>query len=215
MIPWSWGLCLFFTHIRSLLHMSALPDAENTNSSAFRAASYLPQTYRTTLNLSRARWVTVIYPNAKLLNSTYSYRWRSLSSPSTFFLAFWLSLSCIGWMANLNDEIFLRGPKNTLWLETYFHCPAHLNGRRLRSGDKNTVRDNSRLWSSAQYSFHFLCRFRYYSRQRFRDIDNYLKFLPSRQRPSRPKIQYLLKQVSRFTKYPFPGEFTEIPSRFD
>ena len=44
-------------------------------------------------------------------------------------------------MANGKDEIFLRGPKSTLWLEIFFQCPANSNGRRLRSGDKNTVRD--------------------------------------------------------------------------
>ena len=59
--------------------------------------------------------------------------------------------------------------------------------------------------------FNALRRFRYYSRQRFRDIDDHLKLVQNRHRPSRPEIQYLLQQVSlsRF-KYLFPGEFTEI-----
>ena len=148
----------------------------------------------------KVRYKMIIYhPDA--LSSTLSHRWRSLSSP--LFLALWLSLSCIGWMANVNDEIFLRGPKSTLWSETFFQCPAHSNGRRLRSGDKNTVRSGSRLWFSAQYSSSALRRFRYYSCQRFRDIDGYLKLLQSRHRPSRPTIQHLLQQVSRF-KCPFP-----------
>ena len=43
-------------------------------------------------------------------------------------------------MADVNDKIFLQGPKSTLWLEAFFQCPAHSNGRRLQSGDKNTVR---------------------------------------------------------------------------
>ena len=105
-------------------------------------------------------------------------------------------------MANVKDEIFLRGPKSTLWLEVFFQCPAHLNGRHLRNGDKNSVRDGSRLWSSAQYSSNTLRRFRYYSCQRFRDINDYLKLVRSRDRPSWPKIQHLLQQVNRF-KYPF------------
>ena len=107
---------------------------------------------------------------------------------------------CIGSMPNVKDEIFLRGPKSTLWLETFFQCPAHSNGRRLRDGDRNTVRNGSRL-SSAQYSSNALRRFRYYSCQRFRDIDDYLKLVRSRHRPSWPKIQYLLQQVSRL-EYP-------------
>jgi hypothetical protein len=77
----------------------------------------------------------------------HPHRWRSFSL--SLFLALWLFLSCIGWMADVNDEIFPQGPKNTLWLETFFRCPARSNGRRLRSGDKNTVRDGSRLWFSA------------------------------------------------------------------
>ena len=111
-------------------------------------------------------------------------------------------MSCIGWMLNVKDESFLQGPKSTLWLDAFFQCPPHSNGRRLRSGDKNTVRNGSRFWSSAQYSSNALHRIRYYSCQRFRDIDYYLKLVQSRNRPSRPKIQYLLQQVSSF-EYPF------------
>ena len=117
---------------------------------------------------------------SKASSSTPHYRWRSLSLPS--FLALWLFLPCIG----CNDEISLRGPKNILWLGTFYQCPEHSNGRRLRSGDKNTVCDAWRLWFSAQYNV--LCRFRYYSCRRFRDIDDYLKYLRSRHWPSRPKI---------------------------
>ena len=76
-----------------------------------------------------------------------------LAIVQNLFWALCLSLSYIGRMANVKDEIFfLRAPKNTLWSETFFQCPAHSNGRRLRSGDKNTVREGSRLWSFAQYS---------------------------------------------------------------
>ena len=46
-------------------------------------------------------------------------------------------------MAEVDDEIFLQGPKGTLWLEAFFQCQAHSNGRRLQSGDKNTVRDET------------------------------------------------------------------------
>ena len=52
-----------------------------------------------------------------------------------------------------------------------------------------------------------MCRFGYYSCQRFRDIDYYLKLLQSCHRPSRPKIHYLLQQVSTRFEYLFPGEF--------
>ena len=130
----------------------------------------------------------------KALSSTLSHRWpwRSLSSP--LVLALWLSSSCIGWMANVKDEIFLRGLESTLWLEAFFQCPAHSNGRHMRSGEKSTVRHTgSRLWSSVQYSSDAFRRFRYYSCQRFRNIDICLKLLQSHQRPSRPKIQYLLQ----------------------
>ena len=138
------------------------------------------------------------YPDPELLVK-HSHRWRSLSSP--LFLALWLSLSCIGWIANVKDEIFLRGLKSTLWLEAFFQCPAHSNGRLLRSGDKNTVRDGSWSWSSVQYPFNALRRFRYHSCQRFRDIDGYLKLIRSRRWPSRPKIQYLFQQVNRLYSF--------------
>ena len=104
-------------------------------------------------------------------------------------------------MANVKDEIFLRGPKSILWLEAFFQCPTHSNGRHLRNGDKNTVCDGLRLWSSSPSNA--LRRFRYYSCQRFRDVDDYLELVQGRHRPSWPKIQYLLQQVSRF-EYPFP-----------
>ena len=127
----------------------------------------------------------------RTLSSTFFHRWRSLSS--SLFLALWLSLSCIGQMANVKEEIFLLGPKSTLWLETFFQCRAHSNGKHLRSGDENIVRDRSRLWSSAQYPSNALCRFWYYFPQRVRDINDYFKLVRSRHRPSRPKIQYLLQ----------------------
>ena len=120
-----------------------------------------------------------------------SQRWHSLTG--SLFLPLWLSSLCIGWMANVEDEIFLQVQKSTLWLETFFRCPAHLNGRRLRSGEKNTVRDGSRLRFSPQNSSFALRRFRYYSCQRFRDIDDYFKLVRSRYRPSRPTIQYLFQ----------------------
>ena len=101
--------------------------------------SYLPSTIhnQATLRLGII-WLIIILT----LSSTLSHRWCSLCS--ALFLALWLSLSRIGWLGA--DEIFLRDPKSTLWLETFFQCPAHSNGRRLRSGDKNTVRNGSRLW---------------------------------------------------------------------
>ena len=50
-------------------------------------------------------------------------------------------------MANVvKDEIFLQGPPGTLWLEAFSQWPAHSNGRRLRNGDKNTVRNGSGLY---------------------------------------------------------------------
>ena len=98
-------------------------------------------------------------------------------------------------MANIKSETFLRGPKYTHLLEAFFQCPAHSNGRRMQSGGKSTVRDAGLILRSV---FNALRRFRYYSFQRFRYIDICLKLLQSRHRPSRPKIQYLLQQVSRF-----------------
>ena len=139
-------------------------------------------------------WLTIILMQSSK-SSTLFHRWRSLSSPSSLFFALWLPLPCIGsgWMANVKDEIFLRGLESTLWLETFFQCPAHSNGRHFRSGDENIVCDRLRLWSSALYSFKALCRFRYYSRQRIRDVICYLKLVRSRDLPSRSKIQYLLQ----------------------
>ena len=148
----------------------------------------------------------IYHPDAELLLvQTPSHRCRSLSLP--LLLALWLSLSCIGWI--VKDEIFLRGPKSTLLLEAFFQCPAKSNGRRLRSGDKNTVRNGSRPWSSVPSNA--LRRFRYYSCQRFTDIDDYLKLVQSCLRPTRSKIQDLLQQVSRF-KYPFPRRTYGNPS---
>ena len=136
-----------------------------------------------------------------------TYRWRSLTGSFPLFLALWQSLSCIGWIAYVKDEIFLRGPESTLWLEAFFQCPAHSNGRHMGSGGKNIVRDasGSRLWSSAQYSSDALRRFRYCSCQLFREIDNGLKLVQSRHWPSRPEIQYLLQQVSTSRFNPSPG----------
>ena len=73
-------------------------------------------------------------------------RWRCLSFKLHSFLELLPSSSCIGWMADVGDYIFLRGLKSSLSLGTFFQCPAHSNGRHLQDGDKNTVRD----WSSAQ-----------------------------------------------------------------
>ena len=161
-------LCTFY--IRSLSRISALPDAVTLRYSFF---SFYPSGH------------IVIWYTQRALSSTLSYRWRSLALSSPFFSAPWLSLSCIGWMANVVKDVFLLVPKSTLWLETFFQCLAHSNGRLMPNGDKITVRDRSRLWSPAS---NFLCRFRYYSCERFRDIYDYLKFVRSRHRPSRPKI---------------------------
>ena len=69
--------------------------------------------------------------------------------------------------------------------------------------------------SDHSLNIHALRRFRYYSCQRFRDINDHPKLVQSRHRPSRPKIQCLLQQVSSF-KYPFRhGEFTEIHPCFN
>jgi hypothetical protein len=117
------------------------------------------------------------------------HRWRFLSLP--WFLELSLSLSSIGWLANVKDGIFLRGPKSCLLLETFFLCPGHLNGRRLQSGDENIVRG----WSSAQYSSNIFRRYRYYSRQCLGHINCHFKLVQSRHRPPWWKIQYLLQQV--------------------
>ena len=75
-------------------------------------------------------------------------------------------------------------------------------------------REYSLLWIEAlilrSVVSNALCRFWYYSCQRFRDIDYYLKLLQSCHRPSRPKIHYLLQQVSTRLGYLFPEEFTEV-----
>ena len=83
-----------------------------------------------------------------------SDRWRSLALSSPLLLALWLSLSCIGWMVNVEDKIFLRGPRSTLWLEAFSQCPGHSNGRHLRSGEENTVRDGST--SGRPLSYHLM-----------------------------------------------------------
>ena len=199
----AWGLCdlifyIFTVHfiyvaLTHLWHWLGGTGLSNVHPSDH--ISYLPNTSipsQVILRLGIIWWIIILMPS-----STLSHRWRSLCS--ALFLALWLSLSCIEWLGA--DEIFLRGPKSTLWLETFFQCPAHSNGRRLRSGDKNTVRDRSKLWSSAPSNASR--RLRYYSCQCFGNIDYYLKLVQSRHRPSRPTIQYLLQQASRF-EYPFP-----------
>ena len=136
-------------------------------------------------------------PDTELLLSDRaipSCRWCSISL--SWFLALLLSWSCIGWTANVKDGIFLRGPKSSLLLETFFQCPPHSNGRHLQSGDKNTVCD----WFSAQYWLsNVLRRFWYYSHKRFRHIYDYFKLIQSRYRPPWQKIQYLLQQVGSST----------------
>ena len=93
-----------------------------------------------------------------------------------------------------------------------FDWESSFNAQDTRMGDVCEV--GTRIQSVMDHdsdpplSSNVLFRFRYHSCQRLRDIDGYLKLVQSRHRPSRPKIHYLLQQLSRF-KYPFPGEFAE------
>jgi hypothetical protein len=88
--------------------------------------------------------------------------------------------------------------------EIPFDWKRSFNAQHTRMGDVcevgKRIQSVMRLWSSAhwQYPSNALRRFRYCSRQRSRYIDSCLKLVQSRHRPSRPKIQYLLQQVSRF-----------------
>ena len=61
-----------------------------------------------------------------------------------------------------------------------------------------------------QYSSNDLCRFRYSSCQRIRDIGNYLKLVQRRHRPSRPKIQYLLQQARVSTLFSGDSSFLQL-----
>ena len=112
-------------------------------------------------------------------------------------------------MANVEDAIILRDLRSSLLLETFFQCPVHSSGRRLQSGDKNTVRGRS----FAQYSSNALRRFRYHSSWRFGNIHGYFKFVQSRHRPPWWKICHQLQQVG--LNIIFPSEFLEFISRFN
>ena len=65
------------------------------------------------------------------------HRWPCLCLFS--FLELLVSLSCTGGVANLNGGIFLLGLRSFLLSEAFFQCQAEPSGRRLRSGEKNTV----------------------------------------------------------------------------
>ena len=51
-------------------------------------------------------------------------------------------------MASVEDEIFLRGPKKYPLIGNLLSMPSTLEWGRLRNGDKNTVRNESRLIST-------------------------------------------------------------------
>ena len=95
-------------------------------------------------------------------------------------------------MANVEDEIFLREPKKYPLIGNLLSMPSTLEWGRLRNGDKNTVCNESRLIST---QIHLIaCT--------DSDIIHVSAFgtsmiiVRSRHQPSRPKIQYLLQQVS-------------------
>ena len=133
------------------------------------------------------------------LSLTLSHRWCSLTS--LLFLPLWPSLSCIGWMANVEDEIFLRGPKSTLWLEAFFQCPPLLIlewetfAKWGEACSLCCVMDRDLL---GIHLIHCICRFRYHSCQYVRDIDNYFKLVRSTHRHSWPTIQLLQFRYSLF-----------------
>ena len=79
-------------------------------------------------------------PDSDITGSTTPSRskWRYLSLP-LLLLEFLLSLSYIGRMVDVGDHIFLQGQKSSLSSGIFFQCPAHLNGKHLQDGDKNTV----------------------------------------------------------------------------
>ena len=87
-----------------------------------------------------------------------------------------------------------------------FYWKPSFDAQRTRMGDVCEVGKRIQsVWIETLilHLSNALSRFRYYSCQRIRDINDYLKFLQSRHRPSRPKIQYLLQQVSSRFKYLF------------
>ena len=106
------------------------------------------------------------------------------------------------------------GPRKYPLIGSFLSMPSTLEWETFAKwGQEYSPSWIKALWSSAQYLMHhlYMCRFGYHSCQRFRDIDDYLKLLQSCHRPPRPKIQYLLQQVSTRFEYLFPGEnFTEI-----
>ena len=120
------------------------------------------------------------------------HRWHRLKLLS--FLELLVSLSSTG-VANVNGSIFLPGPRSFLLSGTFLQCLPEPSGRRLRNGEKNTVR----VWYPTQYSSHGLHRLRHYSRRRFRHIYCYFEFVRSRRQPPWQKIRNLLQQVSSNT----------------
>ena len=124
---------------------------------------------------------------------------------SVLFIA--LAVFVVYWMNSQRWERNLPlGPKKYPLIGSLHQCPPLSNERRLRSGDKTTVRDGLRPWFFAS---NVLLRFRYSSCERFREINCYLKLVQSCHQTSRPKIQYLLQQVSWF-KYSFNKWITEF-----
>ena len=113
----------------------------------------------------------------------------------TVFVIYWV---CYGQRQGRNLP---PGPKKYPLIGNLLSMPSTLEWETFAKwGQKYSAWWDS--WSSAQYSISALHRFRYCSCQCFREIDSYHKLVRSRDLPSRPKIQYLLKQVSRF-KVPF------------
>ena len=84
--------------------------------------------------------------------------------------------------------------KSSSWAQkTPFYWEFSFNAQHTRMGDVcelgTRIQSVMGRDSDLPHSSNVLCRFRYYSCQRFRNINDYLKFLQSRYRPSRPKIQ--------------------------
>ena len=120
----------------------------------------------------------------------------------TVFIVYWMNGQRQG--RNLPP-----GPKKYPLIGSVLSMPTTLEWERYRKWGKEYSPLIKTL--SLLHSANAIRRFRYYSCQRFRHIDSYLKLLQSRHRPSRPKIQYLLQQVSRF-EYPSPRRIYRDPS---
>ena len=87
---------------------------------------------RTTENISGR----IGFTSATLTFPCPFYRWHCLLLS---LLELLVSSSCIGGVANVTGVIFLQGQRSSLWSETFFQCPPESNGRRMQSGEKNTV----------------------------------------------------------------------------